>query len=154
MILDMTNLFSDAQAITSAANSTNVIDRGPRGIPKHGQTPGFFNDLGKGSVAHLLLRPNVTFSGGSVTQIRLLYQTSETEDFSGSPKTVLTLIIPVASFAVGNRFGIPLTAIPVGADRRYHRLRYEPLLVDGSAGTLTAGAITAGVVAGREEWWT
>jgi hypothetical protein len=34
MILDNTNIFSDGQAITATANSTNVIDIGAAGTPQ------------------------------------------------------------------------------------------------------------------------
>ena len=40
MIFDKQNLFSDAQAITADAASTNVIDLGPTGTPVGGSLVG------------------------------------------------------------------------------------------------------------------
>lgn len=154
MIFDQTNMFSNRQTVTTAAASTNVIDRGVPGIPKHGRSPGFRHDVGKGTDVKLAVILNASFTGTSLAFMRLRYQVCAAEGFGSGVEEPVDLFIPVASLLVSNRFSIPLDTVPLNANLRYHRLHYAGLESDrATAVTFTTGQITAGVVAGRDEWW-
>lgn len=125
MILDTTNLFSDDQAITATAASTNIIDLGSsRG------------DISKGVAIPLLVR--VTEAFNNLTNLAIAIQTDSVEAFS-SPKTVVTQTILLADLVAGS--DIAVNYIPNGTDEQYLRVYYT---VTGTAPT--TGKITAGVV--------
>ena len=140
MIFDMQSLFSDAQAITTTAASTNVIDLGATGTPIGGNSA-LKRDLGAGGPVPLRIQVNKTFVG--LTSLKVTVQTSDTEDFSSGVETVSeTAAIPVADLLAGYVF--PPQYVPNGADKRYLRLNYTVV------GTATAGEITAGLVCGNQ----
>lgn len=141
MIFDATNLFSDAQAITASAASTNVIDFGATGTPKHAANA-LSRDLGKGRKLDFTARVVEDFA--TLTSLTLVIQGSVDAAFS-SPVTIATsAAIPAASLVAGYVF--PLPVIPRGASYRYMRTYYT---VGGS--NATAGKITAGLVFADEE---
>ena len=151
MIFDMTALFSDRQAVTTAAPSTNVIDRGAFMAPQH--AIGYRADLGKGNRIPLAVRVTETFAGPSLAQVRIRYQVSDAEDFGSGVIDLADLRVPVADMVAGADFPVPLlNDVPVGANRRYHRLHYAGFQSDGTtAVTMTAGRITAGFVMALDE---
>lgn len=142
MIFDSTNLFSDAQAITAAAASTNHIDLGATGVP-YGQTTALVRDIGKG--VRIPLRIQVVEAFNNLGSLQVDIEVDDNASFS-SPKVVDTQSISLAGLAVGAVFN-GLRYVPVGTDERYLRLRYTP--VGGTAPTL--GKVTAGVVAAHQE---
>lgn len=127
MILDATNLFSDKQAITDTAASTNVIDLGAnRG------------DIGKGSPIPLLVQ--VTTSFATLTSLTVSVQTDSVENFA-SPKTLTEQTIALADLVAGAKFGFNI--VPGGTDERYVRLNYTVTGTTATAGNITAGVTTA-----------
>lgn len=141
MIFDSTNLFSDKQAITASAASTNVIDTGARDTPKHAVNA-ITRDLGKGKPIDM--RVQVTTDFATLTSLTVTVETDDDEAF-GSADTVLeTQAIPVASLVAGYVF--PIQVVPRGTLKRYVRLNYT---VGGS--NATAGAVTAGFVFANDE---
>lgn len=142
MLLDMQSLFSDAQAITVTAASTNVIDLGAPGTPQHAKAP-ITQDFGKGRPVQLLTQIVEDFA--TLTSLTITMQKDTVENFS-SPETVMTTgAIPVADLTAGKRFA-PFY-LPEGIDQRFLRLNYT---VTGT--TATAGKITAGLVFGTANW--
>jgi hypothetical protein len=143
MLFDLQSMFSDKQAVTTGTQvSTNVIDLGPVQTPKHAKAA-ITRDVGKGRPVPIRIQVAETFVGGTSTAVNL--QVSNTEDFSGSPKTIaLSEAIPLSELVAGRDIG-PFF-LPEGLDRRYLRLQYV------TVGTHTAGKITAGLVFGRANW--
>lgn len=141
MIFDSTNLFSDAQAVTASAASTNVIDLGATDTPKHAAAA-IVRDIGKGTP--IQLRVQVVANFNTLTSIVVGVQT-DTADSFGSATTVLSSpAVPLASLVAGYVF--PITIVPRGTLERYVRLYYT---VAGTAATL--GQITAGFVFANDE---
>lgn len=126
MILDEQALFSDEQAVTASAASTNVV-----------KTNG---DIGKGTPVELLVQ--VTEDFATLTSLTVGVQTSDTENFSSVTTLTQSSAVAAASLVKGYRF--PLNFLPTGI-KKYLRLYYT---VTGS--NATAGKITAGIVAGNE----
>jgi hypothetical protein len=141
MIFDETGKFSNAQAITATAASTNYIDLGATGVP-YGQTTAITRDIGKGTL--IPLRIQVVEGFNNLTSLAVSIEVDDNSSFS-SPTTVDTQTISLAGLAVGAVFE-GLRHVPVGVKERYVQLRYT---VTGVAPTL--GKITAGVVAAHQE---
>lgn len=141
MIFDSQNLFSDAQAITADAASTNVIDLGAVGTPVGGVAP-LRRDLGAGGPVPIRIQVTETFN--NLTSMNTILETSDAEGF-GSGVTILaeTGDVPLASLVQGAVLSPQY--VPLGASKRYLRVRYD---ITGTAPT--TGAVTAGIVAGHQ----
>lgn len=143
MIFDTQTRFSNAQAITASAASTNVIDLLAAGIP-YGHTGAVTRDLGVNSdmsEADLLIQVVTTFA--TATSVKVAVQTDDNSSFSSATTILETEAIPIASLVAGYVFNID--EFPFLTRERYVRLYYT---VAGS--DATAGAITAGVVAAAQ----
>lgn len=141
MLGDRTLLFSDGQAITATAASTNVIDLGATGTVYGASSP-IVRELGFGTEAEMVV--TVTQSFNNLTSLTISLETDDNAAFS-TPNTVWTSpAYTLAQVATGAKYLLP-DAIPAGVNERYLRLKYT---VAGTAPTL--GKITAGVVAGRQ----
>ena len=124
MIFDTENLFSDHQAITANAASSNVLDLGAAG-----------RDIGVGESVPLQIQ--VTEAFDNLTSLAVAFQTSVDEAFS-SPIELAASTVLLADLVAGKKF--PITNVPEGT-KRYNRLYYT---VTGTAPT--AGKIKAGIV--------
>lgn len=128
MILDNQTLFSDQQAVTASAASTNQIDLSPR-------ETGVVRDIGPGQAIPIIVQ--VTEAFATLTSLTVAIQTDEDVAF-GSPVTVAaSAAIPVATLKPG--YQIPLSWVPVGVKERYVRLFYTVTGTNASAGRITAG---------------
>lgn len=139
MIFDKTLQFSNAQAITATAVSTDVVDLLATGRA-YGHAANLVKDVGKGNPIPLHVQVVETFN--TLTSLTIEVQCDDNEAFS-SAKTVLSQVIPLAELVAGKTASI--MCVPPGVDERYLRLRY---VVTGTNPTL--GKITAGVVAGSQ----
>lgn len=137
MIFDRTLLFSNAQAITADAASTDIVDLGATGTA-YGHAAALVKDLGKGASVPLLIQVVEAFN--TLTSLRVVVQCDDNSGFS-SAKDVLEVTLPLASLTVGRTF--PIIAIPPGVNERYMRIYYD---VIGTVPTL--GKVTAGIVEG------
>lgn len=126
MRLDSQAIFSDAQKITGAAVSTNVV--------KMASTENGLAEVAFGAPVPLLVQVVEDFAG--LTSLKVEVQTAATEDFAEA-KTLVEAEAPVADLVAGYKF--PIIQLPKG-NLGYMRINYTP------TGTATAGAITAGVV--------
>lgn len=134
MIFDRQTLFSDAQAVTADAASTNVIDLGPIAT-------GIIRNVGKGKRIPLVIQVVEDFN--TLTSLEVKVETDSADSFA-SPKVVATTgAIALADLKKGKRFSIDF--IPRDTDERFVRLYYD---VTGTAPTL--GRITAGVALGAD----
>ncbi|WP_413616414.1 hypothetical protein MRB56_09105 [Halomonas cupida] len=128
MIFDSTFLFSDDQAVTATAASTNIVDLG------------VVRDIGKGVPVPLLVQ--VTEDFATLTSLTVTVETDDDPGF-GSPKVLATSgAIAAADLVAGYQF--PLQYMPIGTER-YLAITYT---VGGT--DATAGTVTAGVVAGHQ----
>lgn len=128
MILDKEALFSDDQAITATAVSTNVVDLGAS------------RDIGKGTPVPLLIQ--VTEDFATLTDLTATVETSDSEDFSSSDTLATSGAIAAADLLAGYQF--PVQYMPIGV-KRYVRINYT---VGGT--NATAGTVTAGIVASHQ----
>lgn len=142
MIFDRTELFSDRQPVTATTASTNVWDTGPTGTA-YGHAAALRRDMGKGTELPLAIR--VVESFNNLTSLAISYQVADDAAFTQNLTTVVgPMSYTLAQLQSGAVHVLP-DSIPVGADRRYHRLLYT---VTGTAPTL--GRITAGITAGNQ----
>ncbi len=126
MILDKENLFSDDQAITASAASTNVVDLGVS------------RDIGKGVPVPVLIQVTADFA--TLTSLTAEIETSDSEDFSSSDTLATSGAIPAADLVAGYQF--PMQYMPLGT-KRYVRVNYTVAGTNASAGTVTAGVVAA-----------
>ncbi len=138
MIFDSTNLFSDGQAVTASAASTNVIDLGATQTPQHAANA-ITRDIGKGTPINL--RVQVTADFATLTSLTVGIQTDDNEGFSSATTVLSSPAIPVASLAAGYVF--PLVVVPRGVLERYVRLYYTVAGSNATGGTVTAGFVFA-----------
>jgi hypothetical protein len=144
MIFDNTLLFSDNQAITASAASTNAIDTLAQG--KYlGATTVLGRDHGKGNKISLLVQVTETFDTAAEDgTLTFALQMDSTDTFTPD-KSIDLGTFTEAELVAG--FQIPFDYIPKGTTYQYMRLYYT---VAGT-GNFTAGKIKAGIVAGVQE---
>ncbi len=128
MLLDALNRFSDKQAVTATAVSTNVIDLGPE------------RDLAVHSSLEVVVIP-CTATGADLTgaaTVSVSVETSATEEFTTSKTLVTTAALSADDLNKG-AFGIKL---PYGG-QRFLRLKYT--LAGAEGASLTGLLITSGL---------
>lgn len=124
MLVDAQQLFSDAQAITATAASTNLIDLG------------IARSLGTGERLYLVCLVDTAFTdAGSDSTVVVTIETDTAEGF-GSATTVQTIGTFLALAAAGTMLIVPVAKF--ATDERYVRLMYTV-----ANGNLTTGAITS-----------
>jgi len=137
MIVDANNIFSDGQAITATAPSTNVLDLGAPGTP-FGAPAAVEQDVGKCNCIEVAL--NVTQAFNNLTSLAVALQVSaDNSTFT----EVATRTYLLAQLGTG-QLDFP-AMLPVGTNARFVRLNYT---VTGTAPT--TGKVFAGIVAGRQ----
>lgn len=146
MIFDSTNLFSDAQAITATAVSTNVIDLGETKTPQHAANA-ITRDLGKGRPVDLRIQAVEDFdSGADDGTLTVTLELDAAEAFGGGADHSIDLgTYDEADLVAG--FVVPIQHVPISANLRYARLAYTV----GGTGDFTAGKVTAGLVFANEQ---
>lgn len=127
MIMDIQNTYSDAQALTAAAASTNLIDHGA------------VRAMGTGENLYIVLTVDTALTDtGSNSTVTVDLQTDDNASFS-SNATSQTLFTIAAIAAAGTKY---IARVNVGAmNERYSRLYYTM-----NNGDLSAGAVTAEIV--------
>lgn len=135
MIFDRTLLFSNAQAITADAASTDIVDLGATGTA-FGHAAALVKDIGKGAAIPLLIQVVEAFN--TLTSLRVVVQCDDNSGFS-SAKDVLEVTLPLASLTVGRTF--PIIAIPPGVNERYMRIYYDVIGTNPTLGKVTAGIV-------------
>lgn len=139
MLFDEQNMFSDAQAITADAASTNFINLGAPGTVPHAPAAQK-QDIGGGNSLTIAAQVVEDFVGGTSLKVQL--QMDDNSSFS-SP----TVVAESATVAVGDLVAgkmLSLTVVPPGVSEQYIRLNYD---VTGSP---SAGKITAGITTGLQ----
>lgn len=135
MILSAQQIFSDDQAITATAVSTNVIDLGAAGTP-YDAAAALNQDIGKGTKVPILIQ--VTEDFNTLTSLTIAIETGATTSLG---TVVLSKTVLLAALVEGYQF--PVNVLPDEIDKRYLGVRYT---VAGTAPT--TGKITAGITMG------
>ncbi len=141
MIFNNQELFSDKQAITATADSTNVIDIGVPGTPYDARGPLNY-DIGKGTMIPLTV--TVTEDFNNLTTLEISVQTGST---TGLGTEVASQTIALADLRAGALFN--LVTLPIGVEERYLGIVYT---VAGTAPT--TGRVTAGITMGTQTNFT
>jgi hypothetical protein len=137
MIFSLQQLFSDDQAITASADSTNVIDLGAPGTA-HGAKAAFHQDIGKGAKVPLLVQVTADFD--NLTNLEIILSTGATTALGTA---IASQTILLADLVAGKQ--INLDYLPNGIIERYLGIEY---VVTGSAPS--AGTIMAGITMGNQ----
>lgn len=137
MIFSAQQLFSDDQAITASADSTNVIDLGVRATP-FGAVAALTGDIGKGTMIPLLAQ--VTEAFDALTTLEIKVSTGATTALG---TTILSQTIALADLVVGKQ--LSFCVLPKDITERYLGIEY---VVVGTAPTV--GKITAGITMGNQ----
>lgn len=140
MILSAQQLFSDDQAVTATAVSTNVIDLGVRGTP-YDAAAALNGDVGKGAKVPILVQ--VTEDFATLTSLTFTIEVSANSNLSSSTVLYSSGAVAAADLVAG--YQLPVDVLPNGATARYLGIRYT---VGGS--NATAGKITAGITMGNQ----
>ena len=125
MLFDAKVLFSNQQAITATAASTDSVDRGDT------------KDVGAAGDVPIAIQ--VTESFNNLTSLKVDIQTDTVSGF-GSAVTLASVTVLLADLVAGYKF--PVITLPRGC-KQFLRLNYT---VTGTAPT--TGKVTAGIVAG------
>jgi Bbp16-like protein len=118
--VDAQNLYSDAQALTVTAVSTNVID--------HGQD----RNIGIGTPLGIVITVDVSAAGGGTLTVTL--QADDNVAMSSPATVATTAAIAAATLVAGYQFVIPVP--PDTLTERFSRLNYTLATMTGI--TLTA----------------
>lgn len=127
MILDKLLMFSDKQAVTATAASTDVIDLGP--------IDGTRRDIGVGYQLEFWTLVNTTATASGAATVNVQLQTSP--DNSTWTSIYESGALALAALIAGKR--IVSAKVPSGV-QKYLRVNYTV-----STGPLTAGAFTSGI---------
>jgi hypothetical protein len=140
MIFDRTLLFSNAQAITATAESTDALDLLAVGRA-YGHAADLGRDVAKSTPIPFLVQVVETFdTAGEAGTLQIDIELDSTETFTPD-KTIPLGTFLEADLVAG--FKIPWSQLPEGISYRYMRLKYTV-----ASGPFTAGKITAGCVLG------
>lgn len=139
MILDAQNEFSDSQAVTSTAISTNVIDLDAESIPKN---------IGGSEPLYLVIQTAVTCTDtSSDATVAFTLESDSAAALNSSPTVHFsTGALAFAAYATaGTR--VAVTPLPFGDYKRYLGVRYTV-----ASGPLTAGAFDAFLTRDPQFW--
>ena len=139
MHLDEQALFSDQQAITTTAVSTNLVNLGEAATAPYAPAP-TSQDFGGGQDIPMLIQVTEDFAGG--TSLKVDMQVDDNSAFS-SPETVASSPVYVTADLVAGK-QLPIPVLPSGVDQQFLRLNYTVV------GIMTAGRVTAGITAGNQ----
>lgn len=135
MILDAENRFSNAQAVTVTAKSTDTVDMGPNSHAKNSQ--------GQEKKLEILLHVNTTFTAAGAGTLTVQIRSSANSDMSSPVIHESSDVLALADLVAGNKIRYQ-PRVPINAGR-YLDLNY----VVGT-GPMTAGALSAYITRDRQ----
>jgi hypothetical protein len=125
VLLDSQSQFSDAQAITATAASTDIIDLRQAN-----------RQLGVGEPLWLYVLVKTTFTAGGAATLTVTLETDDNEGFASPTIVLTTTAIAVGTLVQG--YEIFKIGLPANIVERYLRLNYTV-----ATGPFTAGAVSA-----------
>jgi len=131
MILSSQLIFSDDQAITATAISTNVVDLGVAGTP-YGAVAALHQDVGKGAKVPILIQVTEAFT--NLTSLTIAIETGSTVSLG---TVVISKSVLLADLVAGYQF--PVDVLPNEIDERYLGVRYTVVGTAPDAGIITSG---------------
>ena len=129
MITDKQLTLSDGQAITTTADSTNIINAGQAGV-------------NNGEPVELLLQVEDSFTAAGAATLTVSLVTATDEAFTSPETLVTTAAIPKATLVRG--YQLPISFLP-SQIKQYFKLVYTV-----ATGPMTTGKINAGLVLARQ----
>lgn len=138
MIFSNQLIFSDKQAITATAISTNVIDLRPTGRV-YKATADIVRNLGPGEPINVLAQVTTAFN--TLTSLTFTLETSDAVNLSSSRVHWSSGAVLLASLVAG--YTVPIIHLPLGPHLRYMGLRYTVAGSDPTLGNITAGIVAA-----------
>lgn len=138
MLFSAEQAFSTAQAVTTTAASTNLIDLGATGTVL-GAPAALVRDIGKGEPIAVSVTLDVA-AGGTTPTLVVTAEMDTTAAFSSA--TVVATSATIAGGTAGQQIWMDVY-LPEGTNERYLRLNYT------TGGTTPTHTITAGIVAAR-----
>ena len=138
MLLSAEQLFSDSQALTATAASTNIIDLGATGTVLNAPAA-LTRDIGKGKPIPIIVQIEGA-SGGTNETLDVAVQVDTTSAFSSATTVATATQIGAVTAATEVYLDVYL---PEGTDERYLRLNYT---LSGTSPTYT---VSAGIVAAK-----
>ena len=133
MYVDKQAEFSDSQAVTATAISTNVYDLYPRGNAVNTNT---VRDIGVGEDVYLVVQVDTAATAAGAATVTVTLESSASADLSGSTVHVSSPAYALASMTAGKT--LLAIKLPAGDYNRYVGVRYTV-----GTGPLTAGAFSA-----------
>ena len=137
MILDKNLVFSELQAITATALSTNVVQ-----LPETGIVPGegsqLVRNLGAGNEIPFLLQVNEAFN--NLTSLTVTIETSDAAAMTGSDVIYSSGAIPLATLKAGYR--LPIRWLPDAPLKDYIAVRYTVTGTAPTTGKVSAALAT------------
>lgn len=131
MILDTQTKFSDAQALTATAISTNVLDT------RNGTKPALADEGIMGHDLWLIVQAVAALTAAGAATVVVTLESSSTADLATTPTVHYTsAAIPVASLVAG--FSLARVQLPSGDYQRYVGVRFTV-----ATGPFTGGTISA-----------
>lgn len=127
MYLDKENLFSDEQAVTVSAASTNVIDLGAEGA-----------DVNSPNEKNAEVFAQVVEDFAALTSLKVTIQHATDAAFTTPVVAYESTAILAAALVAGYKF--PLSGLPAGLNR-YLRIYFTVAGDDATAGKITSGLI-------------
>lgn len=131
MILDLQSKFSDAQAVTVTAISTNVLDL------RNAAAPALVDEGMSGPETWLVIHVPTAFTAAGAATMTITVESDSTANLATAPVVHFTSpAIPVASLVAG--YNAVKVQLPSADYKRYLGIRYTI-----ATGPMTAGAINA-----------
>lgn len=128
MYIDAQNLFSDAQAITADAASTNIVDLG--------------STYDNGPGGPYVVAINLPEAFNTLTSLTFQLQCDNDVAF-GSARTLTQLTVALAELTLGAKFSLP---VPLERVERYVRLNYDVTGTNPTLGKVDAWLTTADMI--------
>lgn len=135
MLFDKENLFSENQAITADAASTNIVEF----------AKGTLKEIAFGKPIPLRIQVTEAFTVTGTVSVEIKVQTDDNANFSSPTTLATTGAISSTSLVAG--YVAPINFIPKG-NEGYMRIYYDVTISSG--GSITKGKFTAGVVAAND----
>lgn len=139
MLMSIEQTFSDAQALTADAVSTNLIDLGATGTVLNAPAA-LVRDIGRGRPIQIIVKMDVD-SGGTAPTIQIDVETDDNEGFASA--TIVSSSAIILGGSAGDELWLDVH-LPENSNERYIRLSYD------LAGTSPTYTVTAAIVYAKQ----